>query len=83
MLRNSQVASSRLEIAEITCFIVLFLFGNLSLASLLSSVATQWWGGMGSRPPKLLMIGPYVPYDDWGYLIHTFYTIVYIILAYK
>ena len=37
MLRNSQVASSRREIPEITCFIVLFLFCKLSLASLLLS----------------------------------------------
>ena len=42
MLRNSQVASSRREIPKITCFIVLFLFCKLSLASLLSPVATQW-----------------------------------------
>ena len=42
MLRNSQVASSRREIPEITCFIVLFLFCKLSIASLLSPVATQW-----------------------------------------
>ena len=43
MLRNSQAASSRREIPEITCFIVLFLFCKLSLASLLSPVGTQWW----------------------------------------
>ena len=43
MLRNSQVASSRREIPEITCFIVLFLFCKMSLASLLSPVDTQWW----------------------------------------
>ena len=43
MLRNSQVASSRREIPKITCFIVLFLFCKLSLSSLLSPVATQWW----------------------------------------
>ena len=42
MLRNSQVAKSRRKIEEITCFIVLFQFCMLSLASLLSSVATQW-----------------------------------------
>ena len=43
MLRNSQVAKSRRKIPEITCFIVLVLFCKLSLAKLLSPVATQWW----------------------------------------
>ena len=42
MLRNSQVTSNRRENPEITCFIVLFLFCKLSLASFLSPVATQW-----------------------------------------
>ena len=42
MLRNSQVAKSRRKIPEITFVIVLFLFCKLSLASLLSPVATQW-----------------------------------------
>ena len=43
MPRNSQVTSSRREIPEITGFIVLFLICKLSLAILLSPVATQWW----------------------------------------
>ena len=43
MLKNSQVAKSRRKISEITGFIALFLFCKLSLASLLSPVATQWW----------------------------------------
>ena len=42
-LGHAKKLSSCREIPEITCFIVLFLFCKLSLASLLSPVATQWW----------------------------------------